>query len=293
MDVKTIRIIKCSGADKEGLLLNRIAELESLGFKILFDDSIPDPAWPYCATDLETRKKALTSALLEEESDAIWWARGGYGASDLLPSIPWSTVKASKPKPIIGFSDVCAAQSALYVMTGRPSIHGPMPASSLWRLNGGDDIDQLLDILSGRQSSGFFDLSSNKKHAPIEGKLFGGCLAVLTSLIGTPYLPKSLAGHILMFEDVSENPGRVMRMLNQWQQSGSLAGVKAIVFGSFTDLGNSLPDHSPVLFDEIYKRFELPVFTSFKFGHLSPNTPFVVGSNAMIGNQKLTWKLSS
>ena len=45
-------------------------------------------------------------------------------------------VKKAKNKPIIGFSDVCSAQSALYTKTGRLSIHGPMPATTTWKKSG-------------------------------------------------------------------------------------------------------------------------------------------------------------
>lgn len=291
MQVKTIRIVKCSSLDREGLLAGRIQELRDSGFQILFDDLAPDSAWPYCAASIQHRANALTEALLEDKSDAVMWARGGYGASELLEVLPWTSIKAAKPKPIVGFSDVCAVQSALYVMTGRVSVHGPMPSSSLWRKDGGHDVDDLLKILRGQKTAGQMPVRSHKTQARIQGKLFGGCLSVLTSLIGTPYLPKSLSGHILMFEDISENPGRVVRMLNQWRQSGTLAGVAALVFGAFTDLGNGLPNNSEILFQEITTRFDLPIFTTDRFGHVSPNQPFVIGSDATIDNNELIWTL--
>ena len=114
MDVRTIRIIKASSLGREGLLGSRVRELEAAGFKILFDDITPDSAWSWTAGTIEDRSKALNEALLEDSSDAVLWARGGYGASDLLDLVPWNEVSRAKAKPIIGFSDVCAAQSALY-----------------------------------------------------------------------------------------------------------------------------------------------------------------------------------
>ncbi|MCX6116637.1 MAG: LD-carboxypeptidase [Proteobacteria bacterium] len=293
MNIKTIRIVKCSGQDREGLLPLRIAQLEANGFRVLFDDMYSDPSWPYCAATVSQRLTALTQALLEPESDAILWARGGYGASELLADIPWSVVKQAKNKPIIGFSDVCAAQSALYVMTGRPSIHGPMPASGLWSKNSADDVETLIQILKGTIVRGGFPISSMQKFDLIEGTVFGGCLSVLTSLIGTPYLPKSFKNFILLFEDVSENPGRVIRMLNQWKQSGAFAGVKAIVLGSFTDLGQNLPDNAPMLIEEIARRFDIPLFFNAPFGHVSPNFPFIVGSLGRIEKGEFKWSLES
>lgn len=298
MDVKTIRIVKGSSPDREGLLPARIAELKGYGFKILYDDVIPDPQWPYCAASVKDRVTEVTRAFVEPESDAVMWARGGYGASELLPYMPWSEIRKMKSKPVIGFSDTCAFQSALYVMTGRCSLHGPMPATVTWKKHGTHDVEQMVALLQGKTHTGHFDIEPVrfpehcKDHHP-SGILFGGSLAVLTSLIGTPYLPTSFKDYILVFEDITENPGRVMRMLNQWQQSGRFAGVKALVFGAFTGLGGNLPDNAPMLYEEIARRIELPIFKTTDFGHISPNIPFVIGSHAHLTEKRLHWTTTS
>lgn len=294
MDVRTIRIIKASSLDREGLLGDRIKELEAAGFKIIFNDLNPNTEWTWTAGSIADRSKALNDALLEEESDAVMWARGGYGASDLLDLVPWEKVAKAKVKPIIGFSDVCAAQSALYTLTKRHSIHGPMPATTTWKKSGSGDIDALIAILRGQKSSGVLNVSPvGASSQKAEGFLFGGCLSVLTSLIGTPYLPKNLGGHLLYFEDIGENPGRIIRMLNQWQQAGLLDGVKGLVLGTFTELGGDLQDSAPVLMNEIFNRYKIPTFSSKDFGHISPNLPIVMGAQGIIRNGKLTWTIGS
>ncbi len=294
MDVRTIRIIKASSMDREGLLAERIKELEAAGFKILFDEMTPNSDWTWTAGNLTDRSKALNQALLEDESDAVLWARGGYGASDLLDFVPWEQITKAKIKPIIGFSDVCAAQSALYTKTGRLSIHGPMPATVTWKKAGTNDVDDLISILRGQKNSGSINITPVASSASqAEGLLFGGCLSVLTSLIGTNYLPRSFAGYLLYFEDIGENPGRVIRMLNQWQQSGLLKDVQGLVLGAFTELGGGLTDSAPVLLNEIYSRYQLPTFSSPDFGHIAPNAPLVMGAQSIVRNGKLTWTMSS
>ncbi len=302
MDVRTIRIIKGSSPDREGLLAARIAELQAAGFHILFDEIAPNKTWTWTAGSIEDRAQAFVNALLEPESDAILWARGGYGASDLLDLIPWDKVQRAKAKPIIGFSDVCAAQSALYVKTGRLSIHGPMPATTTWKQNASTDVEELITILRGTVCSGGFAISSvgapiyqdksqQDKSQQIEGRLFGGCLSVLTSLIGTAYFPNSLADHILYFEDIGENPGRLLRLLNQWSQAGCFQDVRAIVLGAFKDLGGQLQDSAPVLLEEMARRYKIPTFHTPLFGHVSPNKPLVFGAHGIISGQQLTWSM--
>ena len=82
-------------------------------------------------------------------------------------------------------------------------------------------------------------------------------------------------------------------MLNQWQQAGLFSGVKGIVLGSFTELGGDLPDSSPILLREIYARYQLPTFASNAFGHISPNTPLVMGAQGIIRSGKLSWTIGS
>ncbi len=300
MNVRTIRIIKGSAPDREGLLPARIKELEAAGFRILFDEIMTQQTWTWTAGSIKDRAQALINALLEPVSDAVMWARGGYGASDLLDLIPWEDVARAPVKPIIGFSDVCAAQSALYAKTGRLSIHGPMPATTTWKRNGTEDVDELVAILRGDTSSGCFDLAAcggtvsglaGRLAQRLEGRLFGGCLSVLTSLIGTEFMPKSLAGHILYFEDIGENPGRTLRMLNQWSQSGLLRDVQSLILGSFTECGGELKDNPPVLMEEISQRYKLPTFHTPLFGHVSPNKPLVLGAHGIINGLQLTWSI--
>ena len=114
---------------------------------------------------------------------------------------------------------------------------------------------------------------------------------MLTSLIGTPYLRDNFEDHILYFEDIGENPGRIIRMLNQWQQSGLLRGVRGLLLGCFTDLGGDLPDSAKILLDEVSRRYKIPTFASKDFGHVSPNQPLVLGAYAEIKHQKLVWQL--
>jgi muramoyltetrapeptide carboxypeptidase len=292
MDVRTIRIIKASSLDREGLLTARINELKAAGFNVLFDEIEPNKHWTWTAGSIVDRAQALINALLEPESDAVMWARGGYGASDLLDVIPWDAVSKAPVKPIIGFSDVCAAQSALYTKTGRLSIHGPMPATSTWKKHGVTDVEALIALLQGKTSSGTVGLTPiDGTVNPVEGRLFGGCLSVLSSLIGTAYLPRSLSGHILYFEDIGENPGRIMRMLNQWSQSGLLRDVRALILGALTDLGGELRDNAPVLLEEIALRYQIPTFHTPLFGHVSPNEPLVLGAHGIISGNQLNWSI--
>lgn len=294
-----LRLIRPSSREQADLLPPRIEELKAAGFEVAYDDLPPDPKWAYTSSTVAARAQALESALLEPSTDIVIAARGGYGASDLLPGLDWQRLKQGKPKLVVGFSDISALHAAIYAQLGWPGLHAPMPATALWRKNDTRDIEALFTNLvkfqAGAETSGSLALTAVSQNSPkkITGTLFGGCFTVITSLIGTPYFPPSLAGHILFLEDTDEHPGRLMRAFNQWQYSDALNGVRAIVIGYLKALGEKIPNCAPFVYERFADRTEIPVFSTPLFGHTSPNFPLMIGAAAVIEDQRLTWRFRS
>lgn len=305
-----IRIIRTSSREQTDLLPGRIEEFQRAGIQVIFNDLPADPKWAYVAAPAELRARMLTTALLENETSVVMCARGGYGASDLLPLLPWDTLRkaAARPKMLVGFSDTSALHSALWHKLGWPGIHGPMPATSLWPEGAIEtpgkqgDITRLLEIIHGQATGSQIALESihSGGAGPVEcrGWLFGGCFSVLTNLIGTPYLPASLEGAILFFEDIGEHPARLARFLNQWNQAGLLKGVRGVIWGTLTQLGQNIPDNAPFVYEELARRLgEIPCWKSRDFGHVAPNWPIGFGADARIshardGAVKMQWNLA-
>ena len=236
------------------------------------------------------RLAQLNAGLGTPRYDYLLSVRGGYGASDLLSLIDWSALAGMSPRPLIGFSDVSALQSAFYTRLQWPGLHAPMPGSPLW--TNGPDVDQLTGYLQKglpwRGAISVIPLTAGAQEA-CTGLLFGGCLSVLTNLIGTAYLPASFAGHILFFEDTGESASRVLRCWRQWLDGGLLEGVAAVVLGRFSKIGADR--NEDWLRDEMAERTPCPVFASPDFGHVSPNMPLCLGSRAQIKAGSLTWML--
>jgi muramoyltetrapeptide carboxypeptidase len=294
----TIRIVRPSSRETSDLLASRLSELRAAGFDVRYDDIPRDPSWTYTSSTALNRAAALQSALFEKGVSFIWAARGGYGASDLLPLLDWGGLSNSTEKVLLGFSDISALHAAFYAKLGWRGWHAPMPATTLWRLGGDADVVELLSFL--HSWSGGAAIRGENRCEPIvsggsefvEGKLFGGCFSVLTSLIGTPYFP-DLKDHILFIEDVDESPARLMRYLNQWIQSGVVRGVRALVVGSLKDLGENIPDSATYVLKEMARRLgPIPVFHSSSFGHVSPNFTLPIGAHATLSQGRLAWHLA-
>lgn len=293
LDQKTIRIIFPASRDRGQQLDQRLPEL-SKHFHVRFDPShvAPEESWPFTAASVQKRVQTLTHALLEPDVDAVWAGRGGYGVSDLLPHLPWPTLAQQKPKFIVGFSDIGSLHAAVFTKLRWPCLHAPMPGSALWPATGlTDDCTLAMNLVKGITDTGSLPLSLGlTTHSSVEGWLIGGCLTVLSAMIGTPYFPPSLAGAIIFLEDVDENPGRLMRCLNQWDQSGALQGVRALVIGNLKDCYPQQPASTGAEFvSELRRRFSVPVVKSELFGHVAPNIPLPWGAKATISRNLLTW----
>ncbi len=279
--MKVIHVIEICGAP-EPIIQQNIEGLGAAGFSVVYvpyDSHVGHRLEPQ---GIAQRAQMLTQSLLSGGVDYVMAARGGYGASDLLPHLDWAELSKVSPRLLIGFSDVTALQAALKARLNWPALHGPMPGSPSWC----EDVaaDEMVAMLAaGAPFSGEIVLESPKGQATpeiITGELFGGCLSVLTNLIGTPDLPAPGPERILFLEDINERPERVLRCWNQWREAGQFDGVRAVVLGQFLGLESEACE--AWLVERLCERIECPVFVSREFGHGIPNRPIAIGVLAAI-----------
>ena len=186
----------------------------------------------FLAGDDQARASRLRRALLEDDSQAVWCIRGGYGSARLLEKIDLAGIMA-RPKLLIGFSDITALLLPISAPGGFVTIHGPV-VTQLPELSA-NTLQWLKKLICGTQPAGRVPLGKLKTlvRGKTKGFLVGGNLSVFTSLLGTPHLPP-LAGAILYLEDVAELAYRLDRMLVQLGQSGAIKNVFGVVLGSLT-----------------------------------------------------------
>ena len=200
----------------------------------------------YLAGNDATRAAELMGAFADQDTAAVWCARGGYGISRVLDRLDFDMIR-QHPKVLIGFSDITALHLAIHQRTDLVTFHGPnlqdgfgktddMPAASeasLWQA-----------VLAEQQAtaeSGYkLDLADNIKanirtihDGAARGRLTGGNLSVLAALMGTPF-EIDTAGRILFLEDVGEQPYRVDRYLSQLRLAGKLQAAAGVLLGSFS-----------------------------------------------------------
>jgi muramoyltetrapeptide carboxypeptidase len=284
---KHIYIYSPSGAVRDKAAFKRgIKRLEALGHEVEVDvDALA--SFQRFAGDDETRLAAIHRAAASG-ADVALISRGGYGLTRLLPGIKYKTIAKAVDTGthFVGISDFTAFQLALLAKTGRISWAGPAVCEAFGALPLPDDImeDCFQDLMLGQgEGSGWRQLPGGivEELRITNATLWGGNLAMVTSLIGTPYFPMIKKG-ILFLEDVGEHPYRLERMLTQLLHAGVLASQKAIVLGQFTDFKLTPHDKGFKLASVvkwIQSKVSTPIITNLPYGHVATKVLLPVGAS--------------
>ncbi len=185
----------------------------------------------------ENRMKFLKKALYAKDSKVVWCVRGGYGSLRLLPELT-KLSRPSKPKLLVGYSDITTLHSYVNFFWRWPSLHGPLLDRFAASRHKPQELKQMKEILFGQiPEVAFSNLkplnSAAKKSQQLRSTVVGGNLAVLLSSLGTPWQVNP-ENKILFLEDIGEKAHRVDRMLTQMTQAGYFSKAKAVVFGDIT-----------------------------------------------------------
>ena len=295
---KHIYIYSPSGAVRDKAAFKRgVNRLLALGHEVEVDDDALSSHQRFAGDDA-TRLAAIHRAA-DSGADLALISRGGYGLTRILPGIKYKAVAKAieKGTQFVGLSDFTAFQTALLAKTGAISWAGPALNADFGVEGEVDDImlDCFEDLLCGQgEGAGWqmpkpTELANGKPalkdfYVPGGATLWGGNLAVLVSLLGTPYFPQ-IEGGILFIEDVGEHPYRIERMLTQLLQAGVLAKQKAIVFGQFTEFKLNAHDKGfklQTVIDWLRLQVKRPVLQGLPFGHVSTKVLLPVGAQVSL-----------
>jgi muramoyltetrapeptide carboxypeptidase len=227
----------------------------------------------YFAGTPAQRLADLHAAFSDSEVGAVMALRGGYGSNYLLEGLDLATI-AAHPKPFFAYSDLTGVQLHLLDELGLPAFHGPMLAADSY-LPDGIHLDSFRAALSGEPYSvssaeGLRVLKPAAAQEKVQGTLYGGCLSILVSLLGTPWEPAT-ENKLLFLEDTGVKPYQIDRMLWQLRAAGKLAGVCGIIFGEMVDCIS--PGAAPDLIDRAILNaldgLDIPIVIGLRSGHVS------------------------
>ena len=249
------------------------------------------------AGDDDTRLAALHRVAKSAPSVAMA-TRGGYGLTRLLDRIDWKLLANSVERGTrwVGHSDVTSLQLGLLAHGGareRPiTWAGPLAAEHFGRDTAQGGVDEVteacfLEAMRGELEAIGFRTEAGFDGLDLRGTLWGGNLAIVMSLLGTPHWPR-VKGGILFLEDTNVHPYGVERCLLQLHQAGVLDAQRAVLLGHFTHWKASPLDRGYSLKTVVAHLRSLsrtPILTGLPMGHVPTIVSLPVGARVTLATQ--------
>lgn len=229
----------------------------------------------FSGTDSE-RKADLQCAMDDPQIKAVICFRGGYGTIRLLQDIR-SEQLLLNPKWFIGYSDITALHLFLNSHLNIASLHGTMPIN--FTENTPEALGTLKSSLFGEPLEIEVSSHSSNRIGEATAQVIGGNLAIVQSLMGTPY-EMDTKGKILFLEDVDEYLYNIDRMMWTLKLAGKLDHLAGLIVGGMTEMNdNETPfgsdPYSSIM--EKIKDYNFPVCFNFPAGHINDNRTIPFG----------------
>ncbi len=275
--------------------------IRSLGFNVIQGAHLFDRQ-QYLAGADRARADDVNSMFADDDVDAIFCLRGGYGTPRILPYLDYDLIR-NRPKILLGMSDITGILTAIHTKTGVVGFHGPNASGSFSDYSLGEFKKVLVQptptTLIGVAppfEAGEGKVDSDNRLTYItggiaKGRLIGGNLTLISVLMGTEFEP-DFRDRIVFLEDVHEAPYRIDRMLTQLRLAGKLQQAAGIVFGKFTD---SDTDGNTFSLEEVFRDrtadLGIPVVRGIMIGHVREQTVVPIGIEAELSGDEGTLRL--
>jgi muramoyltetrapeptide carboxypeptidase len=286
-----------------GELATALAAVQYLGLKPKLGRNV-GKRLGYLGGTIDERLDDLHAAFRDPDVHGVFCIRGGYGSAQLLDRIDYGLIR-SNPKVFLGFSDITALHLAIRKETNLVTFHGPVVL-----LHGSAAHFNDYTLRSFRKA--LFETSTigpvgnpasenpltnihrtrTIRHGAAHGRLTGGNLTLICSLMGTPWEIDTREA-IFFTEDVGEPPYRIDRMLTQLRLAGKLAAAAGVVFGECVSCGpgDYMPEFSSTLslgevLDMIVGRLNAPSFAGLMIGHTESQLTLPLGVLATLDADK-------
>lgn len=239
----------------------------------------------------DSQRAADFQAMMENpEVKAIFSVRGGYGTVRMIDLVNYAPL-LDQPKWICGYSDITALHARLQSI-GLCSLHASMPVN--FGTNTAESLKATFQVLQdGAADHCWEGLKAFDLLGSAKGKLVGGNLSVLYSLLGSADFPL-LDGAILFIEEIDEYVYHIDRMLRAFNRASVFRGLQGVIVGGLTDMR----DHdtpfgwsAESLIQQCFGPYNIPVAFAFPAGHLAHHWPLILGASVHLSNRGNEWEL--
>ena len=293
----TIGVVAPAWIAQQEPLHKGISYLEKRGYKVKLGRYLDKKYGYFAGTDIE-RSADIQMMFADPEVSLIFCTRGGSGGLRLLDHLDFNII-GKNPKPLVGYSDVTTLQLALWKKCGLPSFSGPMVAVEM-----GKGIDpftekQFWGLLRNRRPEYLYTFKNTTvevfRNGKATGTLLGGCLSLVSHLLGTPYSP-DYSGAVLFLEDIGEKPYRIDRYLAHLKQAGVFDQINALILGDFIDCESEKNERSftvSEIFHDYFNDALFPVVQNFPYGHGDIKMTMPIGVSATLDTVRKQIKFSN
>lgn len=262
----------------------------------------------------------LTEYYCSDKNDVLISCGGGELMCETLEYVDFARIAAAEPKWYMGFSDNTNMTYLLATLCDTASIYGPCAAAfgmepwhesihdayallrgqkhtiygyELWEREGKKDEEHPLEpynVTEKRKLKVYAPACGENAKITMEGRLLGGCMDCLVTLLGTKYDKTTefieryrQDGIIWFIESCELNPMAIRRAIWQMKNAGWFSYVKGFVIGRPGVFGQELMglDQYHAVYD-LLKEFHVPIIMDADLGHLPPMMPIVCGSYAVV-----------
>lgn len=283
-------------------LQDSVKNLNDLGFEVTYSEKLMLQNGYFSGTDKE-RADDLMTMFARSDVKGIVSARGGYGCARILPLLDYDLIRAN-PKILIGYSDITALLYGIYQKSGLITFHGPVSISTFNEFS----VSNFKRVLMYPEASTKFENAINSEDkneygvtsivkGKGKGRLVGGNLSIMVSLIGTEY-DVDYSNKIVFMEEIGEEPYRIDRMLTQLIQAGKFENAAGIMMGIFdkceSKLKNPAYGKSFSLMEVLKDRLgplKIPVVYGMSFGHIKDKFTIPFGAMAELDADKQNFTL--
>ena len=256
-----------------------ISFFKSKGFNVIISSNCFGKHGYFSGMD-RIRAIDLQTAIDDENVRAIVCARGGYGCVRILDHINWANM-LREPKWLIGFSDITVFHQRLFNL-GIQSIHGSMPLN--FKENSDLALQTLIEAMGGGRPVISCNYNSQNKIGIANGKLIGGNLSIIYSLLATNDC-FDFRNNILFIEDLSEHLYHLDRMLFTFKKAGVFDQINGLIIGGMTDMKDTDDPMGMSINEIILQHFsfsKIPIAFDFPSGHIPDNRSLIIGSEVIL-----------
>lgn len=256
-----------------------IAFLKQCNLDVCIGKTIDSEEHQFAGND-ELRIQDFQNAINDKNAKAIWCARGGYGSVRIIDKIDFSNY-VRNPIPIIGYSDITVIHSHLHNL-GVKTIHATMPVNI--KDNSKESLKSLKDVLFEKKLKYSIKSSKNNVLGKAKGKLVGGNLSILYSLLGSSSSINT-DNKILFIEDIDEYLYHIDRMLINLKRNGYFKNLAGLVVGSFTKMNDNLIPFGKTVEEivlDITQEYNFPILFNFPAGHTNDNRALIFGAEIIM-----------